>query len=137
MQGSKGVIYDPFFCKYVLPLWASSGLGSRTRHQISERATNAGTEIERSLHRHFTSSCSSREIPKGKKETIIIPLVKEKPREMENVCRERLKTILENQVRETFKNKHTGGLINGFRDAHRKKIFKDLNTRMELNAEMF
>lgn len=61
---------------------------------------------EQKLREVFTDALQVRvvqEIPIGKKETIIIPLVKGKPREMENVCRERLKTILENQVRETFK----------------------------------
>lgn len=104
IQGSKGVTYAPFFsCKKKAQLLITEPQGSpHTRHQISKRVKKVGTEIERSLHWHFTSSRSSGKIPEDKKDTIIMPLVKGKPRETENVCRESLKIILENQARETL-----------------------------------
>lgn len=142
MQGSKGVIYVPFSCRGTY-----SHFGPFLRAQLKDQTSDfwKGTKIwEQKLREVFTDALQVRvvqEIPKGKKETIIIPLVKGKPGEMENVCRERLKTILENQVRETFK---TSTLVVWLMAQMPIgiKVYKDLTTRidgeaMEVDAETF
>lgn len=116
MQGNKGMTYAPLFSCRAEPQGSP-----QTRHQISERAKK---KWEQKLREDFTDTLQVhivQEKSRKTRNTIIMPLVKGKPRETKNVCRESLKNILEKKVRANTLNEHTSGWINGFRDAHRRK----------------